>query len=686
MQETIKEDNLRSGVHPVLVEQRPRNGNLVSTRYDPTHNAKDTNGVHRLPSPPRQSTEYSSPTRGTSKPKPTPLPKPHNLHGISVALTGSHHASSAVDALSQRFAKLRTGHGSGHHGHASSAVDLADQSDSHVSKSGHVSTTSLGSVKSSYAPSNSALYGASDKSALNSNDYFGSTASTIATKDLPKPPSPTYSPSRQVPPGSTGQPYYDSRSSRLSVESSSSVGYHPVGSSDNGYSTKSSSRRPQIPNRGTSVNLPRETEITAEKLYDYLRSFSILLIDVRNRDDYDAGHIFAPSVMCIEPTALRPDMSAEQLEEALVLSPAEEESLFSRRNEFDLVVYYDRSTTTRDFLTGRRGSPALKYLYDALYEFNEEKPLRWGPILLIGGLDAWIDVLGNQSLQVSSTVSSHPQARPTRPLARRPAPSNSSQLYIQKRRLRDYNPLDQEEESRWREKARHDSYALDALPRPEVNEHEAMPAEPERSVKNSEDFYERYPDVATVEQQYLSSRPPTTAPPQPPRIPDYPTPPPRSYVAPPLSDIPSRPQPARARPSYRGESERIPSLTLARTPSSQLAPYIPAKMRRLPRTGLHNFGVTCYMNSTIQCLSATIDLTNFFIDGSFMKYIQRDNWKGSKGLMPELYCILLRNLWESKDADTIRPSNFRVSAHVVFRSWANLSTEILCSLEQRMGH
>lgn len=648
-------------MRPVLVEQGRQVQNRAShnepddARRKPVQDPELRNDELSLPSPPKHLVS------GLAKPKPSPLPKPQNLHGTSVIVNGHQEPSrGGVDALSQRFAKLRTGLDSGISDYVSSTVSLPDRPDSRASKSSRLSTSSVGSLSSSQAPPNGALYGTAGKPVASTEDYFALPVSTITPKDLPKPPSPTYSPSRHVPSGSTGPVYQNPRVSRLAAESSGPLGYQPVRNGD----VHSSNRRPQIRNRGTSVNLPRETEITAEKLYDYLKSFSILLIDVRNRENYDAGHILAPSAMCIEPAALRPNMSAEELEEALVVSPAEEEALFNRRNEFDLVVYYDQTTQTRDFLTGKRGSPSLKYLYDALYEFNEEKPLRWGPILLIGGVDAWVDLLGDQSLQVSNTAPVRSQPRPTRPLARRPAPSNTSQLYIQKRRLRDYNPLDQEEESKWREKARHDSYVLDAQPRPERNAHEADVVHAEPYVKSYDEFYQRFPDVATVEQQYMSSRPPTTAPPQPPRIPDYPAPPPRNYAPPPpISGVPSRPQPVRARPSYRGESEKLPSATLVRTPSAQLAPYIPSKMRRLPRTGLHNFGVTCYMNSTIQCLSATIELTTFFIDGTFMKFIQRDNWKGSKGLMPELYTILLRNLWETSDADTIRPTNFRVSTH-----------------------
>lgn len=86
--------------------------------------------------------------------------------------------------------------------------------------------------------------------------------------------------------------------------------------------------------------MPQETEINAQRLYDYLQAFNVLLIDVRSRERFDEGHVFVQNIVCIEPAALRPNKSAEELQEALVLAPEHEYELFSRRHEFDLVVYY----------------------------------------------------------------------------------------------------------------------------------------------------------------------------------------------------------------------------------------------------------------------------------------------------------------------------------------------------------
>jgi len=48
-----------------------------------------------------------------------------------------------------------------------------------------------------------------------------------------------------------------------------------------------------------------------------------------------------------------------------------------------------------------------------------------------------------------------------------------------------------------------------------------------------------------------------------------------------------------------------------------------ASLKERGLTGLKNLGNTCYMNSIIQCLSHTLSLKDFLLDGSYEKQINR---------------------------------------------------------------
>ncbi|KAI9376575.1 hypothetical protein BJX61DRAFT_489156 [Aspergillus egyptiacus] len=502
---------------------------------------------------------------------------------------------------------------------------------------------------------------------------------------LPRAPDPAYSPIFTVPSQPPSNPPRTSTESfrpmhpRYSQIANSSSGREsPNGIDDNPYRSRTPNgvHSVKIPSNSTA-DLPHSSTVSSQDLWEHLRRYNVLLIDVRPREQFDSGHIYAKSIICIEPVALKENVSAEELEDRLVVSPEHEQSLFEKRNEFDLVVYYDQNTSSNSYLAGPpvgTTAPHLRALYDTLYEFNAYKPLKDGrpPALLLGGLDAWIDLLGQQSLATSSTAAvlasiqtKQPAAKPGRPLGRVPtmASANSS-LEIRKRRLRKLEQLNPEELTEWMEKSKTEeidasAYLGDDALTEEPEEEQQTETAVSPFVRSYEDFLRRFPEPSAIQQSMVTTQVGSSMAPA-------------TYGAH-VPVVPSRPPPAVPRPSYSGVSDgrQIQAPLQRQNSATKTALYTSSSIinrLKLPRTGLANFGVTCYMNSTIQCLSATVLMSKFFIDDRFRFYVQK-NWKGSQGVMPGLYANLIRSLWKN-DVQVIMPTSFRNFCGRLNQEWA----------------
>ncbi len=708
----IVEDNSRSGVDPTShnpeawsssvarsVNRRPQSAELpngstgmVMVPEALGHRANTPSPTPTMSSSPsgRQTHAPGAPLTRSPRAKPPVQPKPEGLHGKVVNedsryIYGSNTSASS-DALSERFAKLRLPkqpNGSGfqisrnqergaYMDSSSSSHRISPRSASPLSESStaaHIQTGLLDKTKPSGPrgmPTTSDPPPHPPKIPLN----------TQIAASLPRPPSPTYSPGRPLsnsassyPPQSTTRSVTrsDGRPDSYTIPNVSSHSRKANGNAES-YNRKTATRpSSQAASPRSSTDLPPETGISATKLYDYLRTYNILLIDVRSREDFDQGHIFAKAIICIEPLGLRPGVSAEELEERLIISPEAEQILFERRNEFDVVVYYDQSTRCGQ----SRSTPALRALHDTIYEFNYYKELKRPPMLLDGGLDAWIDLVGYQALQPSRTAALMGITRAGRfknasgrSISRVPLASSNSSLEVRRRRLREYRPLNADEEKAWLEQARNEGveppeYQQTTSDGEDDREQSTVEIPPSPLVHSYEDFLRKFPEPSAIQQSMVVPRPPSL---------------PVRYPEPsPIPSAPSRPPPALPRPSYSGVSERtIAQQTQSSHHSSSVPPPLYtsnalASHLKLPRTGLINFSVTCYMNATIQCLLATIPLSQFFLDNRWRGFLQK-NWKGSNGIMPEIYANLIRSMWRN-DVQAIRPSSFRNFCARLNKEW-----------------
>jgi len=77
--------------------------------------------------------------------------------------------------------------------------------------------------------------------------------------------------------------------------------------------------------------------------------------------------------------------------------------------------------------------------------------------------------------------------------------------------------------------------------------------------------------------------------------------------------------------------------------------------------GLNNIGATCFMNSTLQCLSQTYHLTKYFLNKNNEKRIKNNNFalkdKKSVQLSP-IYLDLIKKLWNKNESKSFSPQKF----------------------------
>ena len=66
--------------------------------------------------------------------------------------------------------------------------------------------------------------------------------------------------------------------------------------------------------------------------------------------------------------------------------------------------------------------------------------------------------------------------------------------------------------------------------------------------------------------------------------------------------------------------------------------------------GSCNLGNTCYMNSSIACLSHCIELTTFFLTKKYEKNINKNNKNGLGGQLANVWYDLLDEYWNSKNS------------------------------------
>ena len=462
----------------------------------------------------------------------------------------------------------------------------------------------------------------------------------------------------------------------------------------------------------SEMQIPKSSTITCEALASYMAKrggskLTILFIDLRPRDEFQKGHLNSENVVCIEPVALRRGVSADQIEESLVLSPRHEQELFARRNQFDLLVYYDWESRVNTYLGGPvldEQQVLLRNISAALNEYGGwRKPLKHLPRMLVGGLLAWQKFAASTSitplrkpisiLPVSTPALQQPRKKPV-PAASISSTHSTSPVSSE---------LNLEEEVKWLSSLKDQDVELvsadNESPDLKRRNRQVVLTPTDQYARNVMEFFQRFPDPAapqsmTKPQEELQSsssvnfsrpalavaKPLKMSIDIPPNIPpdslqrrgafvdhpfhgftevndpNYLAPTPTKTISPafptPNAVAVKTPidQPTTLSPPTRAlESERSTSIG---SQFSQLGPL------SIGTTGLKNLGNTCFMNCILQCMSGTVPLARYHLDGSYRQHIIRNNPLGTQGQVPDVFAKLIRAMWD--DAYTfISPVTFK---------------------------
>lgn len=593
--------------------------------------AKDATGV----SPPPTAAPDAAPDAGAGE-----LPKGGTSLSASAPVTRSNSGDAqpapdvaAPDAdggaadseadLASRLAALRT--------RAGSALDGAPRRPTSVASPPEQRNLSLVSEAAAAYPPIEQL-----EAERSGSSHGVDGADGRASSEAPRPPPPR-----------RALPTVPRRGSAASSESGTQPGTTPA-----------AAKPPAPPPTTAAPPLPTGSCVTVEELWKYMypgferthdadgREWlakrpgrSVLLLDVRARSRIDEGWVRGADHVGIDPSIVHPGMDADALIDALrETTPEEELERFVSRGEYELLVLYDQRSRTFP------SEPTALTAVRDIVQWDASHP----PVLLRGGFDSWSRAVGDAGVEarVKRPPGPAPAASPPAPATApaQPVPAAASA-------------------------APSADAALDSLRRSRGDVYRRTGAGRPTSIATESPFASSGAGVMAG-----SPKSPPSALAMPPRsyqngtradIPMalHPGPPSRSLDYPVVPGARVQAPPPAAAPSGSG---RVPSSLLPAPQAAQQHPT-PSAMRntvldprdvRVGLSGLKNFGNSCYMNATLQCLNATVPLARFMLDGSYRRAINLQNPLGTRGVLAEAFAQLLRTLW-SEQYRFVSPMAFR---------------------------
>ncbi|KAI9430182.1 hypothetical protein H4582DRAFT_2113921 [Lactarius indigo] len=435
--------------------------------------------------------------------------------------------------------------------------------------------------------------------------------------------------------------------------------------------------------RGSSSPLIPSAELHVKnmagprELYDYMyrHELKVLMLDVRTREAFDYEHIRGDAVVCIEPSVLLRDKLANRCATRRV-------GLVCNRDKFDLIAIYDDASETPGPLT--RHFPGSNTRYTRL---RSARSLKRVPVLLIGGLEAWkplppTEVFVPPSPQpqlphvprsppgvsvTSPTLETLPEPRdlpsePIRRLQRKPTMTRPPSVSSLNALPRTMSEGTQQASPTIPPPMTNGPIQYPQIARTLVPHNSGLPfngsagsyglaSPPQASLypsslsRRRSEYHDQSQESLTLTGAGFASRAPI----------DYP-------------DLSAqhilRPPPVAAAPKERPRTHAHSFSVPATGPPP---PTIPSEYPvtywsdfQIGISGLKNLGNTCYMNSTIQCLSATVPFARFFTDGRWKSAVNMVNPLGTKGNIVHAFSGILHDLWHG-EMPYITPYQFRRS-------------------------
>lgn len=472
------------------------------------------------------------------------------------------------------------------------------------------------------------------------------------------------------------------------------------------------------PTHAGKPTFPRTNVLEPNDLRTYFMNFDVdvLLLDVRSEDEWKKSYVGAEyynrgchiNVVWIDPTIImRSGMTSAGLEDALSLSPPAQQEAFARRHQYDLVVIYDSRSKT--FPPKGAEPNAVSRIWDMIYSNEYSKILPRCPVLLVGGYQGWYDFIDfrarqgaarqsqaqSQGHRAANSISASVGVSAPAPA---PAPDKDAAEKRAKRLQHAYQPGSYAKgitdsftsgtpqsmtggyHAHSASLSHHFPSSYNAAPYASPYstqpgspaDYSAAPSRPSLPPKHGSSASissytgaggiaplpkaSIHPGAGTRRQSgYLDSQYSGHHAPRP-SI-DYPQP----HA---LGRLPQQPAPAASHSLERRDSRSVVRSDLVPRPGDPLAPNSGVRYWRnakLGLTGLKNLGNTCYMNSTIQCLSATLPFARFFLDGRYKREVNVTNTLGTRGNLAHAFAELLSALWK-EHYTFLSPITFRVSS------------------------